>query len=354
MDEKNRTGEFLAKLRNEKGYTQQKLADKIHVSNKAISNWENGRSNPDLDMMKELAKIFDVTVDELYAGKRVDEKDVIFKRKFKKLFIRAFITMFIINFLLLLVYFLLTVNSVKFYVLDLDDDLINTTGGYYIVNKNKSILHLGKLELDSDIDANTYIELYEKSSTDNIILYSGFNSNIELYNVIVSNIDEVYLKLTFVEDEESTEKIYKLNFYPKYIDHKFENINEKPSAVYLNALSENNELVDKLVELGFREQGEYLYFKEEKNKKEKTTTYIDANFKSYNKVVESKNFKKLISYYHDIDTLDVQFLDLKNNIYKEFRYRIAKEFLDCKIGRCNDTDDIESIKEDIAIVKLFK
>ena len=116
MDDKNRIGDFLAKLRNEKGYTQQKLADKIHVTNKAISNWENGRSNPDLDMMKELAKIFDVTVDELYAGKRVDEKDVIFKRKLKKIFIRAFITMFIINFLLLLFYFLLTVNSVKFYV----------------------------------------------------------------------------------------------------------------------------------------------------------------------------------------------------------------------------------------------
>ncbi len=354
MDDKNRIGDFLAKLRNEKGYTQQKLADKIHVTNKAISNWENGRSNPDLDMMKELAKIFDVTVDELYAGKRVDEKDVIFKRKLKKIFIRAFITMFIINFLLLLFYFLLTVNSVKFYVLYLEEDSINTTGGYYIVNKNKSILHLDKLELDSNIDSNTYIELYEKSNASNAILYSGFNSNIDLYNVIISDLDEIYLKLTFVEDEESTEKIYKLNFYPKYIDHKFVNINEKSSATYVNDLLDNNKLIDKLLELGFHEQGEFLYFKEEKTKKEKITTYVDANFKSYNKVVESKNFKKLISYYRDIDSIDVQFLDSKNNIYKEFRYEIPKEILECTIGRCDDVADLESIKEDIAIIKLFK
>lgn len=354
MDEKNRIGEFLAKLRNEKGYTQQKLADKIHVTNKAISNWENGRSNPDLDMMKELAKIFDVTVDELYAGKRVDEKDVIFKRKLKKLFIRSFITLFVINFLLLLVYFLLTVNSVKFYVLYLEEDSINITGGYYIVNKNKSILHLGKLELDSDIDANTYIELYEKSNTSNAILYSGFNSNIELYNVIVSNIDEVYLKLTFVEDDESTENIYKLNFYPKYIDHKFVNINEKPSAVYLNDLSDNNELVDKLVELGFHDQGEFLYFKEEKTKKEKITTYVDANIYTYNKIIESKDSKKLITYYQDSNSIDVQFLDSKENIYKEFSYELEKDIIICVVGRCNDITDLESIKEDIEIVKLFK
>ena len=354
MDEKNRTGEFLAKLRNEKGYTQQKLADKIHVTNKAISNWENGRSNPDLDMMKELAKIFDVTVDELYAGKRVDEKDVIFKRKIKKLFIRSFITLFVINFLLLFVYFLLTVNSVKFYVLDLDDDFINTTGGYYIVNKNKSILHLDKLELDSDIDSNTYIELYEKSSTENIILYSGFNSNIDLYNVIVSDLNDVYLKITFVEDEEVTDKIYKLNFYPKYIDHKFVNINEKSSAVYLNALSDNNELVDKLVELGFHDQGELLSFKEEKTKKEKITTYVDANIYTYNKIVESKDSRKLITYYKELDTIDVQFLDSKNNIYKEFRYEPEKEIIVCVIGRCDDVIDVEEIEEDISIVKLFK
>lgn len=354
MDEKNRTGEFLAKLRNEKGYTQQKLADKIHVSNKAISNWENGRSNPDLDMMKELAKIFDVTVDELYAGKRVDEKDVIFKRKFKKLFIRAFITMFIINFLLLLVYFLLTVNSVKFYVLDLDDDLINTTGGYYIVNKNKSILHLDKLELDSNIDTNTYIEMYEKSSTGNIILYSGFNTVITLENVLINNIDEIYLKVIFSNNGETNEKIYKINFQSKYVDHKFVNFSKTISLNYINDPKNNNELIDKLIELGFREQGEYLYFKEEKIKKEKITTYVDINAYTYNKIVESGDSRKIITYYKKLDTLDVQFLDNKNNIYKEFRYRIAKEFLDCKIGRFNDTDDIESIKEDIAIVKLFK
>lgn len=354
MEENNKTGEFLKILRNEKGYTQEKLATKIHVTNKAISNWENGRSSPDLDMMKELAKIFDVTIDELYAGARADEKDVIFKRKIKKIFIRTTIGIFIINFLLLFIYYILTIDSVAFYLLDVDDEAINTTGGYYIVDKNKSILHLDKIELNDDLGNNVYLELYEKSLNENKILYAGFNSTIDLWNMIINDIDEIYLKIIISLEDESIENIYKLNFYPRYIDHKFVNVNEQSSTNYINDLSINKELIDKLSELDFQQQSEFLYFKEEKTKKEKASTYIGINTYTYNKVIESKNFKKLITYYQGSDSIDVQFLDSKNNIYKEFRYRLEKEILDCKIGRCNDVTDLESIKEDIEIIRLFK
>lgn len=351
MEEKNKIGEFLAELRNEKGYTQEKLANKIHVTNKAISNWENGRSKPDLDMMKTLAKFFDVTVDELYAGKRFDEKEALLKRKIKKLFIRTGITIFILNFLLLLIYFFLTIDSVKFYVLDIDDDSINTPGGYYIVNKNKSILHL---EFSDFLESNTYIELYEKVGNENKILYSGFYSEIDLYNKTISNLDEVYLKVIETKDGETNGNIYKIKFQAKYDEHRFMNMNVESSPDYTNESENNSELIDKLLELDFLKQDDYLYFREENNKKEKVTTYVDVNIYTYNKVVESKDTKEFITYYQDSDALDVQFINSKNNIYKEFRFWINKELLDCKIGRCNNTTDINDIEEDIEIVKLFK
>ena len=48
-------GEFISKRRTELHMTQAELAEKIHVTNKAVSKWENGRGLPDIDNMQELA-----------------------------------------------------------------------------------------------------------------------------------------------------------------------------------------------------------------------------------------------------------------------------------------------------------
>lgn len=51
--------------------TQQELADMLHVTNKAVSKWECGRSLPDLAMLEPLARALEVSVEELLAGKRL-------------------------------------------------------------------------------------------------------------------------------------------------------------------------------------------------------------------------------------------------------------------------------------------
>ncbi len=57
--------EKLQQLRKSKGLTQEELAQAIYVSRTAVSKWESGRGYPNLDSLKELAKFFSVTVDEL-------------------------------------------------------------------------------------------------------------------------------------------------------------------------------------------------------------------------------------------------------------------------------------------------
>ena len=69
-------GRFIEKLRKEKNLTQRELADKLNVTDRAISNWENGRRLPDISLMKELCNIFNISIDELIYGKRNKEENL--------------------------------------------------------------------------------------------------------------------------------------------------------------------------------------------------------------------------------------------------------------------------------------
>ncbi len=69
-------GNFLYALRKEKGMTQQELAEKLNITNKAVSKWETGEAFPETAQLVPLADIFGVTVDELLRGKRSAEKSV--------------------------------------------------------------------------------------------------------------------------------------------------------------------------------------------------------------------------------------------------------------------------------------
>ena len=65
-----RFGIFISRLRGEKGMTQKALAEKLFVSNKAVSKWENGQSLPDISLLEPLAQLLDVSLVELLHGER--------------------------------------------------------------------------------------------------------------------------------------------------------------------------------------------------------------------------------------------------------------------------------------------
>ncbi len=65
--------EQLKKYRTERGMTQEELAEKLFVSRQAISKWEKGEANPDLDNVVKLARIFEVSLDELVLAKEQTE-----------------------------------------------------------------------------------------------------------------------------------------------------------------------------------------------------------------------------------------------------------------------------------------
>ena len=64
-------GKFIAACRKEKGLTQMQLAEKLNITNRAVSKWETGKSCPDTSIMLELCDILGITVNELLSGERI-------------------------------------------------------------------------------------------------------------------------------------------------------------------------------------------------------------------------------------------------------------------------------------------
>ena len=66
-------GSFLKELRNEKGLTQGQLAEQLNVSNRSVSRWETGSTLPDISILIELAKFYEVDIKEIIDGGRKSE-----------------------------------------------------------------------------------------------------------------------------------------------------------------------------------------------------------------------------------------------------------------------------------------
>ncbi len=66
-------GKFIAELRHENKITQEELGEKLGVTNKTISRWENGNYLPSVEMLQMLSSIFSVSINELLCGERITE-----------------------------------------------------------------------------------------------------------------------------------------------------------------------------------------------------------------------------------------------------------------------------------------
>lgn len=68
-----RIGDFIRKLRKERGLTQKEVAEALHITDRAVSKWERGLNAPDIALLEPLAELFGVSVGELIRGERMEE-----------------------------------------------------------------------------------------------------------------------------------------------------------------------------------------------------------------------------------------------------------------------------------------
>ncbi len=160
-------GKFISEKRKEKNLTQEKLAEKLCISKNAVSKWERGLNLPDVSLMNDLCKILDISLNELFAGEKIN-KDILKKseknifeilklrnkeRKKYKNFILVILVIFLIMFLLLIKNILVNYGFIY-------DDNLKYSKVYIVgednIKGNVNINEFGKLSIDFDIGANKY------------------------------------------------------------------------------------------------------------------------------------------------------------------------------------------------------
>ena len=81
MDQK-KIGKFISEKRKELKLTQAQLAEKLGVTDKTVSRWENGNYMPDLSLLQQLSKELNVSINELLSGEKVSKED--YQQKFEE------------------------------------------------------------------------------------------------------------------------------------------------------------------------------------------------------------------------------------------------------------------------------
>lgn len=227
----NKIGKFILKLRNEKGMTQNDLADLIPVTRQAVSRWEQGKSIPDSYTLMILSDLFDVTINELLNGERnvkdeevnmekialeIIDENISKEKKIKKVTIISVIVIIALILGFLLYYFFATYDSVKIYTINGESDNFISDDGLMIVTKQKIYIKLGSLQYD-DLDVDKVRVFYRSKDAEKLLLedergdyliidYYGYDEYLSYDNIdILTN--NLYLDIYYNDDKNEKMKL---------------------------------------------------------------------------------------------------------------------------------------------------
>lgn len=179
-------GKFILESRKKKNITQKELADKIGVTNKAISKWENGRGMPDYSLFQPLCDALDISVTDLLNGKEGDSDAVIVdylkykdKQNFKKIFLFTIIAIFTFVFSISFIFFINSYKKINVYELKGRSENFSYENGLIIKSNIKNVIQSGKLSSKTIKDENIYsVSLTVKISDKYYPIYYFLNNTL--------------------------------------------------------------------------------------------------------------------------------------------------------------------------------
>jgi len=251
MDNK-KIGEFILQLRKEKGVSQEEVANSIFITRQAISKWEQGKSIPDAEKLKLLSDYFNVTINEMLAGKHLKNEHVNdiqlemykSKNKLKKKLNLSIIMILIIIIAFLGFYFLTTYNSIKIYKVGSDSKNVFITNGLFIITKNKIYFNLGTIHnktdkkiLDIELyyhdEYNDYEKIYycRNCSDYEVVLYDfyGYDAYFDTKNLI-KTIEKRKMYVDIILEDNSKETL-KLDITKDFANNSILSKKEKVSSI---------------------------------------------------------------------------------------------------------------------------
>lgn len=241
---KEQFGEFLANLRNEKGLTQEQLADLLNVNYKTVSKWECGNSLPSLEVLTKLSELYNISLYEFSVGYRI-KNPLISKNTINRIrnhntikkHLFLIITLIIIGIFFLgftvysCTYTIKNYNQMKVYELASDNENIEINGMYVEAYDNYYLLISNICHINDFVDETETKSIHYSLIANNILQEEG------IYNFSTTNLSNALsmIKL-YIPNREIENNIN--NFILRL---NYEDINGKPieKDIKINLLKRN-------------------------------------------------------------------------------------------------------------------
>ena len=301
----NNFGNNLMELRKKNGYSQEDLANKLNVTRQTISKWELEQTSPNLKDLKNIADIFNISLDELTSNIKDNSNLDIKNKKRKNKYILIILFLILIFILLFFVCRFYKILYIKNYI-----DLACSSKNYYIEktlyseeNFDQSII--GKYEL-------YYID-------GKIKLLTIDNENLSKVNKIEILDDKSYYCIDEINRTYSVlpiEKYYELNLDTDFPILKDVVLNE---IYYKFFMSDNKELLKLIFNFDFKVENEFNDYFTLTNRKNKIDSYIllqastnSNKFEFINKIKkdEDKNVAIQNCYFIELDSIENKDIEL--------------------------------------------
>ena len=355
-------GSIISSLRKEMNLTQKDLADKLGISDKAVSRWETGKSYPTLEMIYQISKFFNVPFNDLMTARVSDndENDIVagivkeFNKMSKKTTrILKVILIILLAFSLVVTGALIfsnTYNKFHVYRVHIESDDMYSFMGTYIDTNIKDTLNLGTIKLKNvEINNNDVVsvDLYyvesgkefvlQSYSTLDSIYFSNYISYIEI-DELSNYLDNLYLKVKITnKNNETKEYIGKLEFTEDFSNNKLYNNDVYENDEYVPIDLTDEEIKNKLLENGFSISTPTMLSKF--INKYKILYYTDLNKLEIS--FEENSLKYNYVYILRNNVLKVSVRDENNTEIENYQYDYKQDkVIECNTGKCNNYDDI--------------
>ena len=345
-----KVGKFIEKLRKEKGLTQQELAEKLSVTNQAVSKWESGKNLPDIAIQRRICDACNITMEELHAGGRdVDKRE---KTKQLKKENKAFliIILFLIPIMtFFIVYFALNFRALKIYYSN--SNITNEENG---VRANLLILKLPRklIIFINNIQPHNYevkdsdlvsLKLY---SGDKKLLSSSMIKNdifeVDNYGAFDYKNFKIVLEVNTIDNETKTfESKFRLVKYTKK-----ENNEDKYESNSLNYLS-SSEIGKKLINDGYTLKDKDIYEKKEKSEGKTLNVVYDLEHEKIDIWYIHNEFTEKIIVDYQLNVFQTVVFNNNDidNVSEKYIFDLKKSKNNCEIGECTTLKNTRKIVE---------
>ena len=359
MNYNENIGNIIIEARKKKKISQNTLAKKLFVTRQAISNWENGKAFPDISVIFKLCKILDIdikTIIDLDKNLKVENIIEVEKKKTNRRNL-IFISIIILIFLGIIATLVIVLNRNAFVVYNvyLDSDEFTLNNSLIVKSKTRNYFQFGTLISNiGDTDSNTTynIKLYKKNTNDEerIIFEQMYNENIiisekygynEYFDDFDANLDNLYLKISYIKDNVEHSYDYKLRVEENFKSDSLIYLKSKPIANYQKLYKKADDIdITSLVKNGYNYNDNKDNFV--KIIDNKTIEYYpNINFLSFKE--ENSNNIILINYY-----LNQQLL--KVFIYDSFGTEIKSQEFTENSSYENYQNEIDFIKKELLLI----